>query len=48
MLKFSLGGKTALVTGGNRGLGLAIATALYDAGATVVLTARDEVQQRRN
>lgn len=44
MHKFSLRGKTALVTGGNRGLGLAIAAALYDAGATVVLTARDEVQ----
>jgi NAD(P)-dependent dehydrogenase (short-subunit alcohol dehydrogenase family) len=44
MQKFSLVGKTALVTGGNRGLGLAIAAALYDAGATVVLTARDEVQ----
>ncbi len=44
MQKFSLVGKTALVTGGNRGLGLAIAAALYDAGATVVLNARDEVQ----
>jgi NAD(P)-dependent dehydrogenase (short-subunit alcohol dehydrogenase family) len=44
MQKFSLIGKTALVTGGNRGLGLAIAAALYDAGATVVLTARDEAQ----
>ena len=44
MQKFSLVGKTALVTGGNRGLGLAIAAALYDAGATVVLTARNEVQ----
>lgn len=42
--KFSLKGKTALVTGGNRGLGLAIAAALYDAGAVVVLTARDEKQ----
>lgn len=42
--KFSLAGRTALVTGGNRGLGLAIASALYDAGATVVITARDEVQ----
>lgn len=42
--KFSLKGKTALVTGGNRGLGLAIASALYDAGAVVVLTARDEKQ----
>ena len=42
--KFSLAGRTALVTGGNRGLGLAIAAALYDAAATVVITARDEVQ----
>jgi NAD(P)-dependent dehydrogenase (short-subunit alcohol dehydrogenase family) len=42
--KFSLTGKTALITGGNRGLGLAIAAALYDAGATLVLTARDEEQ----
>ncbi|MFM7188480.1 MAG: SDR family NAD(P)-dependent oxidoreductase [Armatimonadota bacterium] len=42
--KFSLVGRTALITGGNRGLGLAIAAALYDAGATVVITARDEAQ----
>jgi NAD(P)-dependent dehydrogenase (short-subunit alcohol dehydrogenase family) len=42
--KFSLEGRTALVTGGNRGLGLAIAAALYDAGATLVITARDEAQ----
>jgi len=44
MQKFSLEGKTALITGGNRGLGLAIAAALYDAGATLVITARDEAQ----
>lgn len=44
MQKFSLTGKTAIVTGGNRGLGLAIAEALYDAGATLILTARDEAQ----
>ena len=44
MQKFSLEGKTALITGGNRGLGLAIAAALYDAGASLVITARDEVQ----
>lgn len=36
---FSLEGKTALVTGGSRGLGLAIAKGLSDAGATVVLNA---------
>lgn len=35
-----LRGRTALVTGGSRGLGLQIAEALGEAGATVVLTAR--------
>src|SRR5690625_351587 len=38
---FSLEGKTALVTGGNRGLGLAFACALAEAGARVVIAARD-------
>jgi NAD(P)-dependent dehydrogenase (short-subunit alcohol dehydrogenase family) len=38
---FSLNGKTALVTGGSRGLGLHIATALLLAGCThVIITAR--------
>lgn len=37
---FDLSGKTALVTGGSRGLGLEIATALGEAGAAVALTAR--------
>ncbi|MFD2467322.1 SDR family NAD(P)-dependent oxidoreductase [Amycolatopsis silviterrae] len=35
-------GKVALVTGGTRGIGLATVQALADAGATVVLTGRDE------
>ncbi len=35
-----LTGRTALVTGGSRGLGLQIAEALGDAGAKVMLTAR--------
>jgi NAD(P)-dependent dehydrogenase (short-subunit alcohol dehydrogenase family) len=35
-----LGGRTALVAGASRGIGLAIAQALADAGARVVLTAR--------
>ena len=39
--KFSLAGKTALVTGGYRGLGLAFATGLAEAGADVVIGARD-------
>ena len=37
---FDLTGKTALVTGGSRGLGLQIATALGEAGARLMLTAR--------
>jgi len=36
-----LRGKTVLVTGGSRGLGRGMAEALADAGARVVLTARD-------
>jgi NAD(P)-dependent dehydrogenase (short-subunit alcohol dehydrogenase family) len=37
-----LSGKIALVTGGSRGIGLAIATKLATAGAKVVITGRDE------
>ncbi len=37
---FDLTGKTALVTGGSRGLGLQIAEALGEAGAKIVLTSR--------
>ena len=39
---FSLAGKIALVTGASRGLGFAMARAMADAGATVVLNSRDE------
>jgi gluconate 5-dehydrogenase len=38
---FSLKGRTALVTGSSRGLGLAMAQALGEAGATVWLNSRD-------
>lgn len=34
---FSLSGKTAIVTGGTRGIGQAMAIALAEAGADVVL-----------
>lgn len=39
---FDLTGKTALVTGGGRGLGRGIALALAEAGADVALTSRTE------
>jgi NAD(P)-dependent dehydrogenase (short-subunit alcohol dehydrogenase family) len=37
---FDLTGRTALVTGGSRGLGLQVAEALGEAGARIVLTSR--------
>jgi NAD(P)-dependent dehydrogenase (short-subunit alcohol dehydrogenase family) len=37
---FDLSGRTALVTGGSRGLGLQVAEALGEAGARVLLTSR--------
>jgi NAD(P)-dependent dehydrogenase (short-subunit alcohol dehydrogenase family) len=39
---FDLSGKTALITGGSRGLGLQMAHALGEAGAKVMLSARKE------
>jgi gluconate 5-dehydrogenase len=39
---FSLSGKTALVTGSSRGLGVELALALAEAGARVILNGRDE------
>ena len=38
---FRLDGRTALVTGGSRGLGFAMASALAEAGADLILIARD-------
>ena len=38
---FSLAGKTALVTGGSRGIGLMIARGLVDAGAKVYISSRN-------
>jgi gluconate 5-dehydrogenase len=41
---FDLSGKTAVITGGSRGLGFAIAEAFVKHGATVVITGRNEEQ----
>lgn len=40
-----LAGKTALVTGGTKGAGKAIAERLKNAGATVIITARNQPEQ---
>jgi NAD(P)-dependent dehydrogenase (short-subunit alcohol dehydrogenase family) len=40
--RFSLEGKSVIVTGGSRGIGYAIAEGLIEAGARVVITARGE------
>ena len=46
---FDLSGRTALITGGSRGLGLQIAEALGEMGARVAITARkaDELESAR-
>jgi gluconate 5-dehydrogenase len=44
---FSLRGRHAVVTGGNAGIGLALATALGLAGASVLLVARREAELQR-
>ncbi len=41
MRLFDLTGRIALVTGSSKGLGLAIAQGLAEAGATLVLNSRD-------
>jgi 3-oxoacyl-[acyl-carrier protein] reductase len=46
MTDLPLSGRVALVTGGTRGIGLATARAVVVAGATVVLTGRDEARAK--
>ena len=43
---FRLEGRLAVVTGGSRGIGIAIARAFVDAGARGVITARNADQLR--
>src|SRR5690242_8085986 len=43
-MEIDLKGRTAVITGGNRGLGEAMANALASAGAEVALVARDRVR----
>jgi len=47
MNRFSLQGRNAVVTGGSRGIGKAIALALADAGANVALTYRERAEDAR-
>jgi NAD(P)-dependent dehydrogenase (short-subunit alcohol dehydrogenase family) len=47
MDRFDLSGRTALVTGGSRGIGRAAAQALAEAGADVIVASRDEASCRR-
>ena len=42
MKLFNLTDKVALITGGNGGIGFAMAKAIGDAGATVVIAGRNE------
>lgn len=44
MTPFSLSGKTALVAGASRGIGLAIARALHEAGASVIVASRSKAE----
>ena len=44
---FNLDGQVALVIGGNRGLGLAMAKAVAEAGARIAIAARDEAENHK-
>lgn len=48
MTESTLAGKGAVVTGGSRGIGRHIARALHEAGASVIITGRDEARLRQS
>src|SRR3954463_14520101 len=43
---FDLGGKVAIVTGGNGGIGLGMARGLAEAGASIVVLGRNEAKSQ--
>ena len=43
--RFKLDGKVALITGGTRGIGLATARALGDAGARLFISSRNDSEE---
>jgi 3-oxoacyl-[acyl-carrier protein] reductase len=45
-MQIDLSGRTAVITGGSRGIGQATATALYQAGAKLAILARDGARAR--
>lgn len=44
---FDLSGKTALITGGNGGIGYGIAKGLADSGANIIIAARDQAKTEK-
>ena len=48
MKLFDLSGKVALVTGGNGGIGLAMAKAIGEAGASVVIAGRNDDKNKKS
>jgi NAD(P)-dependent dehydrogenase (short-subunit alcohol dehydrogenase family) len=47
MKLFDLTGRAAIVTGGNGGIGLGMATSLRDAGASVVIAGRNKEKAQK-